>query len=90
MRRTRYANKRLLAERQAEADGINLVSDAKQYEAQQAKDNLDLYVQLKQLEIEKERAAKWDGRYPVYYMPSGANTPNLMMQMPMPKRTAEK
>jgi hypothetical protein len=84
------ANKRLLGEREAEADGIKLVSDAKQYEAQQAKDNLELYVQLKQLEIEKERAAKWDGRYPVYYMPSGGMAPDLMIQMPMPKLTAEK
>jgi hypothetical protein len=84
------SNKRLLAERQAEADGIKLVSDAKQYEAQQAKDNLEFYVRLKQLEIEKERAAKWDGRYPIYYMPSGATGPDLMLQMPMPKLTADK
>jgi len=84
------SNKRLLAERQAEADGIKLVADAKQYEAQVAKDNLEFYVRLKQLEIEKERAAKWDGRYPVYYMPSGATAPDLMIQMPLPKLTAEK
>ncbi|HUQ69191.1 MAG TPA: hypothetical protein VM165_06700 [Planctomycetaceae bacterium] len=82
-------NKRVLAERQSEADGIKLVSDAKQYEAEQAKENLELYVKLKQLEIEKERAAKWDGRYPVYYMASGSSSPDLMLQMQMPKLAGE-
>lgn len=83
------SNKRLLSERQAEADGIKLVADAKQYEAEQAQENLELYVKLKQLEIEKERAAKWDGRYPVYYFGTGgASTPDLLLTMPAPALSA--
>jgi regulator of protease activity HflC (stomatin/prohibitin superfamily) len=38
-----------------------------------------------QLEIEKDRASRWDGRYPLYYMGNGLGngvSPNLMMQMP--------
>ncbi len=84
------SNKRLLSERQAEADGIKLVADAKQYEAEQAKENLELYVKLKQLEIDKERAAKWDGKYPVYFFGGGQGTaPDLLMTMPLPTTAAK-
>ena len=84
------SNKRLLSERQAEADGIKLVADAKQYEAEQAKENLEFYVKLKQLEIEKERAAKWDGKYPVYYFGGGqGSAPDLLMTMPLPTTVAK-
>jgi regulator of protease activity HflC (stomatin/prohibitin superfamily) len=74
----------ILKTRKAEADGIRLVADAKLYELQKTTENFSLYVQLKQLELQKDLLQRWDGKYPVYYLGgagAGAN-PNMLLQLP--------
>ncbi len=71
---------KVLKERQAEADGIKLVADAKAYEMEKAQANSAAYFQLKQIELEKEKLTKWDGRFPSYYM--GTGSPELLLQVP--------
>lgn len=73
----------LLKEKQAEADGIKLVADAKVYELEQTKQNLGDYVSLKQLELMKEMILKWDGEFPEFYMgSSGKDNPATLLQLP--------
>lgn len=73
----------ILKTKKAEADGIKMLADAKFYEIEKSKENLAAYVQLKQLELQRELLLKWDGRYPQYFMGGGAGaTPNLLLQVP--------
>ncbi len=75
--------KSLLTAKQAEADGIKLVADAKAYEIEKAKEDGDIYLSLKRLELEKEKLTKWDGRFPTYFMGTGAgSSPDLLLQLP--------
>lgn len=71
----------IMTEKKAEADAIKLVADARSYEIEQAKANLETYLQLKQLELNKELLTKWDGHYPDYFMSSGG-TPDMLLQLP--------
>lgn len=73
----------LLKERKAEAEGIKLVAEAKLFELEKAKQNLDDYLSLKNLELTKELITKWDGTFPQYYMGgSGQGNPNMLLQLP--------
>jgi hypothetical protein len=74
--------KAILTERKAEADGIQLVADAKAYEMEKAKTDADIYLTLKRIELEKEKLAKWDGRFPLYFMGGSGQQPDLLLQMP--------
>jgi len=67
----------------AEADAIRSVNRA----LSEAQQNPVLY-QIKVLEVEKARIEKWDGRYPTYFMGTGANSPNLLLQVPAPGQPA--
>ena len=49
-------------------------------EAQQS----PMLYQLKQLEVEKARVEKWDGRYPTWFMGAAGGSPNLLLQVPPP------
>ena len=41
--------------------------------------------QMRQLEIERDRVQRWDGRHPTYLFTSGGATPpSLMLQVPTP------
>ena len=81
----------LLKEKKAEAEGIKLVADAKFYELEKSKQNLDDYVALKNLELAKELITKWDGTFPQYYMGgSGQSNPNMLLQLPAFKAEAKK
>lgn len=66
---------------QAEADGIKLVADAKNYEIEKAKDNSETYIALKKIELEKIKLEKWDGKFPLYFM-GGSEGLNLLLQTP--------
>jgi hypothetical protein len=74
----------LLKTKKAEADGIKMVADAKVYELEKAAEQLAAYVTLKQLEIQKEQIARWDGRFPGYFFSSGGsdNHPSMLLQLP--------
>jgi regulator of protease activity HflC (stomatin/prohibitin superfamily) len=73
----------LLKTRKAEADGIKLVADAKMYELQKAGEQLQAYVSLKQLELQKELLLKWDGAFPKYFIGGAAGaSPNMLLQLP--------
>lgn len=74
--------KALLTTKQAEADGIKAVADAKVYEIEKAKDDGEIYLALKRLELEKEKLTKWDGRFPTYFMGTGSTSPDLLLQLP--------
>ncbi len=42
--------------------------------------------QWRDLEIQEERVTKWDGRYPIYMMQTGAaGSPNLLLDVPQPE-----
>jgi len=75
----------ILKTRKAEADGIRMVAEARTYELEKAKDNLGVYLQLKQLELQKELLSKWNGLLPSYYMGGGdANRggPSMLLTLP--------
>ena len=74
----------LLKEKKAEADGIQLIADAKAYEIAKAKEDLKSYLELKRLEIEKAKLEKWDGRFPTTFMGMGAMYPDLLLQVNTP------
>lgn len=81
----------LLKEKKSEAEGIKLVADAKFYELEKSKQNLDDYVSLKQIELMKEMITKWDGTFPQYYMSGGSQSnPNMLLQLPSFKAEAKK
>jgi regulator of protease activity HflC (stomatin/prohibitin superfamily) len=73
----------VLKTKQAEADGIKMVGDARKYELEIAKANPGPYLQLKQLELQRELLHKWDGSFPRYFMSSGAAaSPHMLLQLP--------
>lgn len=74
--------KAIFTEKEGEAKGIRVVADAKAYEIEKAQKNAEAYLQLKRIELEKEKITKWDGRYPQYYMGSGDKTPEMLLQVP--------
>lgn len=75
--------KALMTEKKAEADAIKLVADAKSYEIEKAKGDLPTYIKLKQIEIEKAKLEKWDGKYPTTFM--GGNHPDsVLFTRPLP------
>lgn len=73
--------KATLTERQAESDGIKMVADAKAYEIEKAQQNKEIYLSLKELEIDKLKLERWDGKYPVYYMATDEK-PSMLINMP--------
>ena len=64
---------------QAEAKGIEAVNGA----LAQANQN-PMLVQLKQIEVDKVRAEKWDGKFPQWYM-GGDLDGKMLFQVPQPK-----
>lgn len=65
--------KAILSEKEAEAEGIRLVADAKSYELSKVTENSAAYMQLKRLQIDSDRIEKWDGRYPGVFLGMGTN-----------------
>lgn len=75
--------KALQTEKKAEADAIKLVADAKSYEIDKAKEDGDMYIALKRIELEREKLRTWDGKFPLYYMGTGNQAgPDLLLQVP--------
>ena len=74
-------NKTTLSIKKTEADGIKAVADAKLYELEKTQQNLEDYVMLKQLELQKELLTKWDGSFPNFFNGGGSN-PNMLLQLP--------
>lgn len=67
---------------QAEAKGIEAVNGAL------AKANQNpMLVQLKQIEVDKVRAERWDGKFPQWYM-GGGDGKNLLFSVPNPANQA--
>lgn len=58
----------ILTVKKAEADGIKAVAEAKAFEIEKAKEDAQTYIMLKNIEINKERVEKWDGKFPTYYI----------------------
>lgn len=75
-------NTKFLEMKKAEADGIKMVADAKAYEIDKARQSLDTYLKLKGLEIEGARIAKWDGKFPTYFMGTNGQSPAMLLQQP--------
>ena len=70
----------ILTEKQGEADAIKLVADAKAYEIEKAKMDLELYTELKRLELEAKKIEKWSGAFPTYFM--GDKNMDLLLEVP--------
>ncbi|MBI3877297.1 MAG: hypothetical protein HY300_15295 [Verrucomicrobia bacterium] len=68
-----------------EAEAIREVSRALG-EAQQN----PLLLQMRQLEIEKARVERWDGKYPQWFFGGGATPPGLLVQTPLPGAPANR
>lgn len=79
-----------LKERKAEADGIQMVADAKAYEIAKAKEDLASYLELKRIEIERAKIDRWDGRFPTTFLGLGAINPDTLLQVTSPKMTHTK
>lgn len=77
-------------EASAEAEAIKTVADAKAYEIEKAQENSATYLALKELELEKARMEKWDGKYPLYYLGGAGKTPDLLISPPDVPQTALK
>jgi hypothetical protein len=82
----------LLTERKAEADGIRMVADAKAYEIEKAKEDLKGYLDLKRIELENAKIAKWDGRFPTTFMGGlgGDKGIDMLLQVPTPAVEAKR
>jgi hypothetical protein len=78
----------LLTQKKAEAEGIKQVADAKAYEIEKAAENMEMYVALKRLELEKEKVLKWNGSFPAYYM--GQNGLDMLLTVPQPQPVTAK
>lgn len=74
--------KALLAQKQAEADGIKLVADAKSYEIEKAQGDAGTYLALKRIELERQKLEKWDGKFPTYFL-GGGQAPDMLLQLPV-------
>lgn len=72
----------LLTQKKAEAEGIKQVAEAKAFEIEKAAENMEMYVALKRLELEKEKLLKWNGSFPTYYM--GQNGLDMLLTVPQP------
>jgi hypothetical protein len=70
----------LLAQKEAEAKGIKMVADAKNYEIEKAKANLETYVELKRLELVGKQIEQWKGVFPTTFM--GGQNPTMLLEIP--------
>lgn len=77
----------ILAEKEAEAQGIQAVADAKAYEIEKAQKSEEFYLKLKEIEVRAKGLEKWDGKYPVYMMGGGQGV-NMLMPIPEPPKQA--
>ena len=79
---------RLVAAGQAEARIIAAKAEAQALElvTKAIKEGGPAVVTIRQLEIDKERVERWDGKYPLYFMGTGqaSSSPNLLLQVPAP------
>lgn len=66
---------------EAEADASRKLADAKVYEAQKAAEAPDLYLRLKQLDVETQRLKMWDGRYPNYLVNMGTGSAGTLLPL---------
>ena len=73
----------LLKTKKAEADGIKMVADAKMYELEKAAAQLEPYLALKRIELQKDLLQKWDGAYPKYFMGDS----HLLLELPKLEET---
>lgn len=64
-----------------EAEAIKTVADAKAYEIEKSKQDLETYLALKKIEIEKAKLEKWDGKFPTSFL---GGTGNLDMLLTVP------
>ena len=71
---------KILQRKIKEAEGIRAIAEAKAYEIEQAKKDLETYLELKRLEVEMAKLDKWDGVYPKTVMGESAN---MLFQMPV-------
>ena len=74
-------NEMILGQKKAEAEGIKSIADAKFYEVEKSRENMEDYLKLKWLELGKEAVEKWNGSFPQYFF-SGEKIPQLLMELP--------
>lgn len=79
----------LLTERTAEAQGILAVAEARKKEAEVVKENPEVYMTLRQVELQHDKIEKWNGAFPSFFMGAsgtgaGGGTPDFLLNVPVP------
>jgi regulator of protease activity HflC (stomatin/prohibitin superfamily) len=69
---------------EAEAEATKARADASAYEIEKAREQLPIYLQLRQLEVQKTQIEKWKGSFPTIYV--GPMSPSSLLNLP-PKTT---
>jgi hypothetical protein len=62
-----------------ESAAVKMVAEAKAFEIEKATTNLETYVLLKRLEVQKLLTEKWDGKFPTSYV--GSEHPSMLLQL---------
>lgn len=76
-------SKAILEEQQGVAEGIKLIADARTYELEKIREHGEIYIRLQQLEIDKSRNERWDGRYPTMMIGQSPDSLHLLMDRPI-------
>ena len=56
---------------------------------QKAKEDLKTYLELKRLELEKEKMTKWDGHFPTYFLGGSGHGPEMLLSVPGPPQVSQ-
>jgi hypothetical protein len=62
---------------EAEAEALRKVAEARAFEAHKATELPEVYLRLKQIEMETQRTKQWDGRFPTYMLQLGNSTSGM-------------
>ena len=76
-------SKAILEEQQGVAEGIKLIADSRTYELEKIREHGEIYIRLQQLEIDKSRNERWDGRYPTMMIGQSPDSLHLLMDKSM-------
>lgn len=80
--KTEAEAKAILQKKKAEAEGIELVAKAKKFEIETAQADHEMYMALKEIELNNKKIERWDGTFPQYFIGGTGQGLDLMLQVP--------